>query len=149
MPRSDYVALIEALVRDDAGAISPAQRDDALALAVLRYAEDRPRPTGAAGAAPPPVLDGRRDTIPPADREAVCALAAASLLDQLAARRAGDTDSTIGSEAVGRQALADRYARLADKHRKRYRELLALDAAPERRVRPAGAAAMPRTRRWR
>ena len=71
MPRSDYVALIEALVRDDAGAISPAQRDDALALAVLRYAEDRPRPPGAAGAAPPPVLDERRDTIPPADREAV------------------------------------------------------------------------------
>ena len=70
MPRSDYVALIEALVRDDAGAISPAQRDDALALAVLRYAEDRPRPSGAAGAAAP-VLDEGRDTIPPADREAV------------------------------------------------------------------------------
>lgn len=71
MPRSDYVALIEALVRDDAGAISPAQRDDALALAVLRYAEDRPRPPGAAGAAATPVLDEDRDTIPPADREAV------------------------------------------------------------------------------
>lgn len=148
MARADYIALIDALVRDDAGDIAPAQRDDALALAVLRYAADRPRPPGGPeGGGPAPVLDEAEDTIPPGDREAVCALAAETLLDQLAARHAADTDSTIAAGAVDRRSLSARYARLAARHRARYRDLLGLDAQGRRRPRAAGTQVAPRRRR--
>jgi len=38
----DYQTLVDNLVRDDAGQIQPADRDDAIALAVSRYSNDRP-----------------------------------------------------------------------------------------------------------
>lgn len=38
----DYQTLVIDLVRDDAARITPAQRDSAIARAVLRYSEDRP-----------------------------------------------------------------------------------------------------------
>ena len=138
MALADYTALVAALTRDDADVASPAQRRDALALAVLRYAADRP----AGGAAPE--LTETRDTIPAADREAVCLLAAATLLDQLAAHRAGDTDSTIAADAADRGGPAARYARLAESYRRRYRETMQLEAAPRRRPRAAAAVAAPR-----
>ncbi len=141
MARAEYRALIAALVRDDAGVVSEAQAADALDLAVLRYAVDR----GVAGV----LLTDAEDTIPPADREAVCALAAALLLDQLAARHAGDTDSTIQADAADRQALSDRYGRLAARWRKRYCELMGPGAAGGKRPRPAGAVAAPPRRRLR
>ena len=125
MARTDYVSLIEALVRDDAGLISATQRDDALILAVLRYSDDRPPEGGGAH-----VLSTAEDTIPPGDREAVCAYAAALLLEQLAARHAGDGDSTIQADAVDRQFLSDRYLKLARGHRARYASLLGLDETP-------------------
>ena len=137
MARPDYTALIAALARDDAGIASPAQRDDALALAALRYAADRP------GGGAAPVLTADEDTIPPGDREAVCLLAAATLLDQMAAHRAGDTDSTIAADAADRGGPARRYAQLAEAHRRRYRELMGLEAAPRRRPRAAAAVAAP------
>ena len=128
MALTDYIALIEALVRDDAGHISDAERDDALALAVLRYTGDRPPADGETH-----VLTAAGDTIPPGDREAVCAYAAAALLEQLAAHHAGDTEPTIQADAVDRSSLSERYRRLASAQRARYASLLGLDRPP-----PAG-----------
>lgn len=118
MPLADYQALVDALVRDDTDAITGTQRDGAIALAAARYAED----TGTDH-----TLDAGADTIPLHHREAVAAWAAAMLLDQLAARHAGDTDSTIQADGVDRGGLADRYRRLANGHRERYRKILRLD----------------------
>ena len=78
------------------------------------------------------------DTVPARDREAVAAWAAALLLDELAARGAGMTDSTIAADAVDYGGAADRYRRLARAHRDRYYELLGLDRAAESRPRAAG-----------
>ena len=78
------------------------------------------------------------DTVPARDREAVAAWAAALLLDELAARGAGMTDSTIAADAVDYGGAADRYRRLARAHRDRYYELLGLDRAAESRPHAAG-----------
>lgn len=43
MALADYQNLIAALIRDDEAAIATAQRDQAIALAVDRYSQDRPR----------------------------------------------------------------------------------------------------------
>ena len=134
----DYTSLVDALVRDDNDAITAPQRDDAVGLAVLRYSQDRPRTGGE-----PHLLDAATDTISPGDREAVALWAAALLLDQLAARHAGDTDSTIGADGVDRHAQADRYRRLAKDHRARYAALLGLDRPPAAGV----VAALDRGRR--
>ncbi len=142
MARAGYIALVEALVRADGCAVADGQRDDALALAVERYSADRPPGGGGTH-----TLADDGTSIPAPDREAVCAWAAALLLDQLAALHANDTDSTLRADAVDRQSLSDRYARLARGHRKRYRELLGLDARPERRVRPASAEGVMTRRR--
>lgn len=40
---ADYEQLTDSLVRDDTGKITVADRDDAIALAVLRYGQDRPQ----------------------------------------------------------------------------------------------------------
>lgn len=42
---SDYQTLVDDLVRDDAGKIGTSQRDAAIATAVIRYSDDRPRRT--------------------------------------------------------------------------------------------------------
>ncbi len=39
----DYQTLTDSLVRDDAGKLTPADRDLAIAAAVIRYSKDRPR----------------------------------------------------------------------------------------------------------
>ena len=85
-------------------------------------------------AGPPPA-----DTVPARDREAVAAWGAALLLDEMAARAAGTTDSTIAADAVDYAGGADRYRRLARAHRDRYYELLGLDRAAESRPDAAGA----------
>ena len=79
------------------------------------------------------------DTVPARDREAVAAWGAALLLDELAARAAGTTDSTLGADAVDYDGQTDRYRRLARAHRDRYYELLGLDRAAESRPGAAGA----------
>ena len=127
MALAAYIALTDALVRDDTGVVSEAQRNDAIALAVLRYSQDRPRDAGGAH-----VLDTAEDTIPEEHREAVCAWAAALLLDQLAARAAGASEPTIAADGVDRQSQADRYRRLAQAYRERYFQALGLD--PRRRL---------------
>ncbi|HVL37309.1 MAG TPA: hypothetical protein VM489_16690 [Burkholderiales bacterium] len=40
---ADYQTIVSELVRDDGGKISPAERDRAIAAAVMRYSKDRPR----------------------------------------------------------------------------------------------------------
>ena len=44
MALDNYRTLVDALVRDDAGAIAAAERDQAIGLAVARYSTDRPLP---------------------------------------------------------------------------------------------------------
>ncbi len=137
MPRADYASLIDSLVRDDADRIDAAQRDDALDRAVLAYAALRPR--AAVGGAVPPhrladpdaVPPVSADTIPASDREAVCALAAASLYEQLAGAYANATEPTIGADSVDWQSAADRYRRLSNHHRDRWREEMGV-ARPSR-----------------
>lgn len=194
MALSDYENLVDDLVRDDASIVTSADRDDALALAVLRYSKDRPRilvedvngdgtklmalPAGwvddfsaiksleyPVGSVPPRLLEntayelyqspsavqalfvssitagqpvrwtytathtlsGVADTIPAQDREAVCAWAAAILLDQLAARFSGDSDSTLGADSVDHGSKAGEYASRARALRKRYLDELGVD----------------------
>lgn len=43
MPLADYQTLVDKLVRDDSGKIAIADRDEAIARAVSRYSQDRPR----------------------------------------------------------------------------------------------------------
>jgi hypothetical protein len=43
MPLADYQTLVDKLVRDDSGKIATADRDEAIARAVARYSQDRPR----------------------------------------------------------------------------------------------------------
>lgn len=43
MALSDFQSIVDDLLRDDAGRISPTQRDTAIATAVARYSKDRPR----------------------------------------------------------------------------------------------------------
>lgn len=73
------------------------------------------------------VLDGSSDTIPLADREAVASWAAALLLDQLASLYAGDSDSTIGADAVEHRTKAQEYASRARTLRARYFDALGID----------------------
>ena len=86
----------------------------------------------------PHEVSATADTVPARDREALAAWAAALLLDELAARAAGTTDSTIAADAVDYGGGTDRYRRLARAHRDRYYELLGLDRAAESRPRAAG-----------
>jgi len=73
------------------------------------------------------VLDANEDTIPRGDREPVCCLAAASLLDQLAAEAAGSSDSTIKADAIDYQNASAQYAARAKALRKRYTDELGID----------------------
>jgi hypothetical protein len=73
------------------------------------------------------VLDGASDTIPVADREAVASWAAALLLDQLASLFAGDSDSSIGADAVEHRSKAQEYASRARTLRARYFDALGID----------------------
>lgn len=73
------------------------------------------------------VLDANQDTIPRGDREPVCCLAAASLLDQLAAEAAGSGDSTIKADAIDYQNASAQYAARAKALRKRYTDELGID----------------------
>lgn len=73
------------------------------------------------------VLDDGNDTVPRGDREPVCCLAAASLLDQLAAETAGSSDSTIKADAIDYQSASSQYAARAKALRKRYTDELGID----------------------
>jgi len=84
----------------------------------------------------PHVVDADTDTVPAADREAVAAYAGAHLLDQLAAEKSGDIDSSIGAANINRATPAQEYAARAKDLRRRYMTGLGLN--PDR-VAPAGA----------
>jgi hypothetical protein len=43
MPLAEYQFLVDGMVRDDAGKLTPTDRDQAVASAVIRYGKDRPR----------------------------------------------------------------------------------------------------------
>lgn len=80
-------------------------------------------------------LDPSTDTIRPDDREAVCAWAAALLLDQLAALFSGDSYSAIQADSVDHGSKAGEYARRAAALRRHYHNLLGID---EKKSVPAG-----------
>lgn len=77
-------------------------------------------------------LDAGNDTIRADDREAVCAYAAALLLDQLAAWFTGASDSTIQADSVDRRSKGADYAARARNLRQRYFDELGLN--PKRNV---------------
>lgn len=81
-------------------------------------------------------VDADTDTVPAADREAVAAYAGAHLLDQLAAEKSGDIDTSIGAANVSRATPAQEYAARAKDLRRRYLTGLGIDP---NRVAPAGA----------
>lgn len=85
------------------------------------------------------VCDGATDTIPDPHRLAVASLAAAQLLDALAAATAGDTDSSIAADSADHRGASDRYASRAKVARKVYDDTLAA-SGPEP-GRPAAACA--------
>lgn len=194
MALADYQSLVTALTRDDTGALTNTDRDNAIADAVRRYSKDKPRtktqdivadaankltlPSGweagfsalraieyPVGSVPPVLLkqdryglydepagqklllldavavgatlrvlytiahlvNGSGDSIPADDREPVACWAAALLLDQLAAKFAGASDSTLQADAVEHGSKASEYARRAGSLRKRYLNELGLD----------------------
>lgn len=83
----------------------------------------------------PHTVDGVTDTIPPIDREAVAAYAAAHLLDGLAVEKSGDSDTSISAANVSRATPAQEYAARAKDLRRRYLTGLSID--PDRQI-PAG-----------
>ncbi len=68
-----------------------------------------------------------QDTVPIADREAVCKLAAADLCDQLAALYSNSQDSTIAADAVQYQNKAAQRRAQASSYRKQYLDFLGID----------------------
>lgn len=86
-------------------------------------------------------LSPAADTIPVKDREAVSAWAAATLLDQLAAAKSGDRESSIASDSVDHGNAGDRYARRARELRQSYYDRLGLD--PKRAVAAGVVVAVP------
>ena len=88
------------------------------------------------------MVDAATDTVPAADREAVAAWAASLLLDELAARAAATTDSTIGADSVEHASRAADYRALARSHRDRY-FLLVGRGKTGRHLRPAGTTVHP------
>ena len=116
MPLADYQSRVDDLVRAQEGNISDDQRDRAIDDAVTEYARHQTHTRVR--------LTAVQDTIPAQDRGAICGYAAALLLQQLAAARAGDTDSTINADSVDHGAATDRYRRLAHQLRQRFYEHL-------------------------
>lgn len=93
------------------------------------------------------VVDPTTDTVPASDREAVAAWAAAELLDQLAARGAQASDTTIAADGVEHIAQVRSYRAIAKSHRDRYYELLGLQRSAEMRPGATSAVATMTPRR--
>lgn len=81
------------------------------------------------------VVSAVADTVPPGDREAVSAWAAAGLCDQLASAFSGDGDSVIQSDSVEHGSKAQEFSRRAATLRKRYWNELGIEP---KRSEPAG-----------
>lgn len=207
---SDLAAIVDDMVSDAAGRLTPGARDRAIDLAVIQYGKDRPRalladvvaapaaegtpahlplpagwtdgsealgveypvgempprmlsrpawgtlatPGGSLIAVPaeiggqtcrltwtlPHVVSATEDTIPAADREALCWYAAAVLLDQVAAATSGDRSSLMAADQVDQADKSKAYAARAATARRRYHDLLGIDV---RRQSPASAIAAP------
>jgi hypothetical protein len=83
----------------------------------------------------PHIVSIDQDTIPAADREAVCNWAAALILQQLATEYAGDRQSTIQADSVDHATKSRDYAARAVVSRNLYYEHLGIDP---KRTAPAG-----------
>lgn len=70
------------------------------------------------------VLNDTVDTVPSAYREAVAAMAASVLLDQLASAAINDGDATIAADASSRRSRSAEYAARARQWQQRYQELV-------------------------
>lgn len=81
------------------------------------------------------LVNGGADTIPLADREAVCKWAAAQLCDELAALYSNSQDPTIQADAVQYQDKASARRRQADAFRKQYLDAMGLD---DKKTAPSG-----------
>ena len=103
------------------------------APAALRlYAEDVPSgDTVRVTYTAPHVIDADQDTTPDADSEAVASWAAARLLEELAARGAGVTDSTINADGIDHNRQTSGYRALAKGYRDRFYELLGINRKDE------------------
>jgi hypothetical protein len=75
------------------------------------------------------------DTVPIADREAVCKYAASLLCDQLAALYSNTQDSTIQADAVQYQSKASQRRSQAKTYRQQYLDYMGVD---EKNATPAG-----------
>ena len=95
----------------------------------------------------PHVVDADSCTVPDADSEAVASWAAARLLEELAARGAATTDSTIRADAVDHESQANDYRMLAKGYRDRFYELLGIDRKDEMRTPGASGVAELEPRR--
>ena len=88
------------------------------------------------------VVSSDEDTVPPGDREAVAAWAAALLLDELAARATATRTPTIGADSVDHVARGPDYRAIAKAHRDRYYILVARGDTG-RKLRAAGTVVRP------
>ena len=86
-------------------------------------------------------------TAPALDQEAIASWAAARLLEELAARGAGVTDSAIGADGIDHNHQVRDYAAIAKGYRNRFYELLGIDRRDEMRTPGAGAVAQLERRR--
>ncbi|HYC03712.1 MAG TPA: hypothetical protein VED40_10485 [Azospirillaceae bacterium] len=127
-----------ALLTADLFAIVPTPAGPKLRLALTPGADEAVRLVYTA----PHRLDAVEDTIPPGDREAVAAYAAALLQDQLAAAASGSGDSTIIADSVNHGGKAAEFAARARALRQRYQELLGIDP---KRTRGASATSQHRS----
>lgn len=75
----------------------------------------------------PHQVDGDEDTVPAADREAVCNYAAAILCEHLAAVYSGSGDATIQADSVDHRSKASEFRQQASTLRRRFYEQLGVD----------------------
>ena len=95
----------------------------------------------------PHTVDATDTSTPTSDREAVASWAAARLLEELAARSADVTDSSISADGVDHQDQTRRYQGLATGYRNRFYELLGIDRKGEMRTPGASATVQLASRR--
>ena len=95
----------------------------------------------------PHVVGADTCTVPEADSEAVASWAAARLLEEIAARGAGVTDSTINADGIDHNRQTSDYRALAKGYRDRFYELLGIDRKDEMKTPGASATAQLASRR--
>lgn len=124
MALADYQQLVDDLVRDPSGTVSPEARDRAIEEARLRYSADFPLVEVPAGS--PPInceqlisVDGE-DTVPALHRLPVACYAAALLCRQLATYYSGQRETTLNADNSHTDVRARDYAARANEYRATY-----------------------------